>query len=407
MSVAPVTPWLYLVGIGEDGLDGLSPTARHLIASATLVVGGARHLALAAPAITGETMAWPSPLTDGIAAILARRGQGVAVLASGDPLFYGVGATLLRHIPVAETLILPAPSSVALACAMLGWPQAEVAVLSLCGRPIEPLFPLLQPGRRLIALCADANTPGQVVAALRARGFGASPLHVLEALGGPAAARRSTTAAAFALEGINPLNLLAIEVTGGPDSLVMPLAGGLDDTLFQHDGQITKREIRAVTLSALAPRAGELLWDIGCGSGSIAIEWLLCHPSLHAIGVEANVERLARAAINAAHLGVPRLELIEARAPHGLERLPAPDAIFVGGGITARGMVQILWDRLRPGGRLVANSVTVESDAVLIAARGSLGGSLTRIGIERLDPIGRLHGFRPAMTVTQWSVVKP
>jgi precorrin-6Y C5,15-methyltransferase (decarboxylating) len=402
-----MTPWLRIIGIGEDGVEGLSPAARHLIEAATLVVGGARHLALAAPVIRGERLAWPSPMAQGIPAILARRGEAVVVLASGDPHFYGVGATLLRHVPVEETLTLPAPSSVALACARLGWPQASVTTVSLCGRPLEPLFPLLQPGSRLIALSADASTPGLVAAALRARGFGPSILHVLEALGGPAERRNRTTAADFVEDDIAPLNLLAIEVVAGPGALVIPLGTGLDDAFFEHDGQITKREIRAVTLSSLGPRAGELLWDIGCGSGSVAIEWLLRHKSMRAVGIEANGERSARAARNAARLGVPHLELVNATAPDGLAGLPVPDAVFIGGGITGDGVVDAAWARLRSGGRLVANSVTVESDAVLIAACARLGGTLTRIGIERLDTIGRLHGFRPAMTVTQWSVVKP
>lgn len=402
-----MTPWLRIIGIGEDGVESLSATARHLLETASLVAGGERHLALAAPVIRGETLSWPSPMGKAIPALLARRGEAVAVLASGDPLFYGIGSTLLHHVAVEETLTVPAPSSVAWACARLGWPQAEVTVISLCGRPIEPLFPLLQPGARLIALSADRTTPGLVAATLRARGFGPSVIHLLEALGGPQEQRRQTTAEGFDLDGIAPLNLLAIEVAAGPEAQVIPIGPGLDDGFFDHDGQITKREIRAVTLSSLAPRAGELLWDIGCGSGSVSIEWLRCHRAMRAVGIEADAARSARAAANAARLGVPRLELVNARAPEGLAGLAPPDAVFIGGGVTAPGVLDTAWARLKSGGRLVANSVTVESDAVLIGARETWGGTLTRIGIERLEAIGRLHGFRPAMAVTQWMAVKP
>lgn len=397
--------WLSIIGIGEDGVDGLAPAARTLLSAATAVYGGKRHLDLAAPLIRGEAHPWPSPLTDALPDILARRGEPVAVLASGDPYLYGVGTLLTRHVPADEITALPAPSTFSLACARLGWSLADTATLTCCGRPVEGIAPHLQPGRRLLVLSADETTPAALADYLSERGFGASHMIVLEALGGASERIRETAAEAFGLNDIHPLNLVAVETVAGPDAIVLPLATGLDDALFEHDGQLTKREVRAVTLSALAPRIGERLWDIGCGSGSVAIEWLLRHPANTAIGIERAPDRAARAARNAAHLGVPRLKIVEAEAPAGLAGLARPDAVFIGGG-GREGTIETAWDALAEGGRMVVNSVTLETDAALTAAHGRHGGTLTRISIERLDRIGGLHGFRPAMTVTQWTAMK-
>jgi precorrin-6Y C5,15-methyltransferase (decarboxylating) len=377
-----------------------------LISGAELVVGGQRHLALADGLIRGERMPWPTPLADAIPAICARRGSPVAVLASGDPFCYGVGTKLLRHVTPEETLCLPAPSAFSLACARLGWSLQDTGTITFCGRPIEPIAPLLQPGARLLAFSADATTPAAVAALLRRRGFGKSVFHVLEALGGPRERVRTTTAAAFDFE-VDALNLTGIEVVAGPEAQIIPLASGLADEAFEHDGQITKREIRAVTLSSLAPRQGELLWDVGCGSGSVGIEWMLRHPANRAIAIEANAERAARAARNAASLGVPALRVVTGSAPSALADLPPPDAVFIGGGAQDAGVLDAAWDALKPGGRIVVNGVTVETEAVLIAAQARLGGTLTRLSVERLDRIGTMHGFRPAMTVTQWTAQKP
>jgi precorrin-6Y C5,15-methyltransferase (decarboxylating) len=404
-AVAANRRWLAILGIGEDGVEGLTAAARALISGAELVVGGARHLALADGLIRGERLAWPTPLADAIPKICARRGSPVAVLASGDPFCYGVGTKLLRHIPAEETLCLPSPSAFSLACARLGWSLQDTGTITFCGRPIEPIAPLLQPGARLLALSADATTPAAVAALLRKRGFGKSVFHVLEALGGPRERVRTTTAAAFDF-GVDALNLTGIEVVAGPDAQIIPLASGLADEAFEHDGQITKREIRAVTLSSLAPRQGELLWDVGCGSGSVGIEWMLRHPANRAIAIEANAERAARAARNAASLGVPALRVVTGSAPSALADLPPPDAVLIGGGAQDAGVLDTAWDALKPGGRIVVNGVTVETEAVLIAARARRGGTLTRLSVERLDRIGTMHGFRPAMTVTQWTAQK-
>ena len=399
-------PWLSILGIGEDGVEGLSPAAATLLSAAGAVFGGQRHLALAAPLLRGTAHPWPSPMLDGLPALLTRRGQPTAVLASGDPFCFGIGATLARHVPPGEFLCLPAPSAFALACARLGWALQDCATLSFCGRPLEPLLPLLQPGARLLALSADAGTPAAVAALLTRYGFGPTRLHLLEALGGPRARHRTATADAFDLAP-DPLNLLALEVVPGPGARIIPLTSGLPEAFFEQDGQITKREVRAVTLATLAPRQGELLWDIGTGSGSVAIEWMLRHPANRAIGLEPRPERAARAARNALALGVPGLRVVQSAAPEGLAGLPAPDAVFLGGGAGNEGVLEAAWAALRPGGRLVANAVTLETEAALTAAHARWGGALTRLGVERLDRIGTLHGYRPAMTVTQYAVEKP
>ncbi|WP_119422986.1 precorrin-6y C5,15-methyltransferase (decarboxylating) subunit CbiE [Desertibaculum subflavum] len=399
--------WLSIVGIGEDGVEGLSASARGLVAGAELVVGGQRHLDLARPLLRAATETWSSPIEATIALIRERRGRQVCVLASGDPFCFGIGGTLAESIPSAEMTCMPAPSAFALACARLGWPSAEIATISFCGRPIEPLRPLLQPGARILALSADATTPARVAGFLTALGFGPSRVHVLEAMGGPRERMRVATADTFELGDVHPLNLLAIEVIATAEARILPLGTGLADDLFEHDGQITKREIRAITLAQLTPRAGDLLWDIGCGAGSVAVEWLLRNPAGRAIGVDVDAERVARALRNAVALGVPKLVARVGRAPDTFADLPPPDAIFIGGGAHEPALIERAWDRLRSGGRIVANGVTLETEARLIAAHGSYGGELIRIALERGDHIGRRRAFRPAMTVVQWAAVKP
>jgi precorrin-6Y C5,15-methyltransferase (decarboxylating) len=400
-------PWLTIIGIGEDGVEGLSQAARTHLRDADLVFGGLRHLNLAAPLIRGERLSWPTPLADAYPAILARRGRPVVVLASGDPFCHGVGASLAGLVPVVEMRCFPAVSAFALARARLGWAAEATETISFCGRPLAALAPFLQPGARVLALSADAATPDAVAALLRARGFGASTLHVMEALGGPNERVRTASAAGFDWTGIHPLNLVAIEVGGDPGAAVIPLASGLPDALFEHDGQFSRREMRAVTLSSLAPRRGELLWDVGAGSGAIGIEWMLRHAANRAIAIEADPIRAARVARNAEALGVPGLRVIAGAAPGALVDLPAPDAVFVGGGAHREGTIDAAWNALQPGGRLVANAVTIESEAALLAARARLGGTLLRLSLERLDAVGAMHAYRPAMTVTQWLAVKP
>jgi len=399
--------WLSIVGIGEDGVKGLGENARNAISSASTVFGGRRHLELAAPLITGEARAWPTPFDATMRDVVALRGQKVCVLASGDPFFFGVGATLSRQIPAEEFIAYPAPAAFSLAASRLGWPLQEIETVSLHGRPLDLIRPLLHPGRRIIALTSDEKGPAELAALLTGTGFGPSRLTVLEALGGETERVRSAQAIEFALPNIDVLNVVAVEVEAEAGARILPRGFGLDDSLFEHDGQITKREIRALTLSALAPRRGELLWDIGAGSGSIGIEWMLADPSLRAIAIEANAERSARIARNAASFGVPALKLVEGQAPAALAGLPTPDAIFIGGGGSNPGVLDAAGDAMKPGGRLVANAVTLEMETVLLAAQARLGGELIRIEVSRAGPIGSMQGWKPAMPVVQWSWTKP
>ena len=399
--------WLTIVGIGEDGVAGLGDAAKAAIAGAAVVFGGRRHLALAEGLIGGEARAWPVPFDPEMTDVLARRGENVVVLASGDPFLHGVGVTLARHVPAAEMLALPAPSAFSLAASRLGWALQDTETVSLHGHAIDLIRPLLHPGARIIALTSDADAPASIAALLTEAGFGPSRLTVLEALGGASERLRRVTAENFDLEDVNALNVLAAEIESGSQPRILPLASGLDDALFDHDGQITKREIRAVTLSSLAPRRGELLWDVGAGSGSIGIEWMLSHPSLRAIAVEADPDRAARISSNAAACGVPGLRLVEGTAPVALSGLPAPDAIFIGGGGSEPGVMDAAMEALKPGGRLVANAVTLEMEAVLLSLHARLGGSLMRLSVARASPVGGMTGWRPAMPVTHWVWTKP
>lgn len=406
MSSAPGQCWLTIIGIGEDGPAGLGEEARRLIAAATVVFGGARHHGLMAGIISGECLPWESPFERSIAEIVSRRGSPVVVLASGDPFLYGVGATLSRSVKTGEMRCIPAPSSFSLAASRLGWPLQDTTPVSLHGRPLDLIRPHLHHGRRIIALTSDGQTPAQLAALMTASGFGGSHMQVLEALGGDRERLRGCHADEFDLADIDPLNICAIDVVAGQGARVFAFTPGLDDGLFEHDGQITKQEIRALSLSALAPCHGELLWDIGAGSGSIGIEWMLCDPSLRAIAIEQSTERAQRIARNAAAFGVPGLAIVEGVAPIAVQSLPEPDAIFIGGGGSENGVVEAAIAALRTGGRLVANAVTLEMDAKLLALHARLGGTLIRIDIARAAPIGSMTGWRPAMPVTQWRWTK-
>eukprot|EP00873_Tetraselmis_striata_P030150 jgi/Tetstr1/450414/TSEL_037450.t1 len=354
-----------------------------------------------------EQRRWQSPIETSIEEVARLRGRKrVCVLASGDPFHYGIGATLARRIPAAEMLVVTSPSSFSLAAARMGWPLQDVTTLSLHGRPIELVLPHLHPGRKILALTSDETEPARISGLLTEAGFGRSAVTVLDALGGPHEKIRTTLAQSFDIENISPLNVLALDILADENARIVPLTPGLPDDWFDHDGQITKREIRALTLSALSPRRGELLWDIGAGSGSVGIEWMLSDPSLSAIAIEADPVRSARIADNAALMGVPGLTIRVGRAPQVLEKLEQPDAIFIGGGGTEDGVVDAAIAALKPGGRLVANAVTLEMEALLALLHQQMGGSLTRIQIARAEPLGTMSGWRPAMPVTQWVWVK-
>lgn len=383
--------------------------ARQLVSSAELVVGGKRHLTLAGPLVRGRSLAWPSPIGDALPEIERLRGRPVAVLASGDPFHYGVGDLLMRSFAADEVACLPQASSFSLAASRLGWPLQGTALVSLHGRALEGIVRHLQPGARILALSWDGETPRKLAKLLVARGMGQSRVVVLEAMGGPRERRRAAVAGGFDLSDIAALNTIALEIVADPSATVLPLTAGLDDGLFEHDGQLTKREVRAVTLSALAPRQGELLWDVGLGAGSVAIEWLLSHPSLLAIGIEADPERAGRAARNAASLGTPDLRIVVGRAPQALQGLPAPDAVFIGGGLSDPAVFEAAWAALKPGGRLVANGVSLATEARLIDRFQKHGGDLVRLDVSRAGGAGqgKVFVWRPAAPIVQWRVRKP
>lgn len=406
-DLAPARRWLSIVGIGADGIEGLSPVARGLIGDAEIVFGGKRHLALAAPLVRGAVRPWPSPFERAVEDVLAQRGRRVCVLATGDPFHYGVGSVLTRRIAPTEMIAVPTASAFSLAAARLGWALQETALMSAHGRAVDLVRPQLHPGRRLLVLTSDAAGPAALAHLLDGSGFGRSRMTVLESLGGRDERVRSVTAAAFDLADVADLNIVAIEVVATPDARIIARAPGLPDALFEHDGQITKRDIRAVTLAALSPRHGETLWDIGAGAGSVAIEWMLADPSLRAVAIEAQAERAARIRRNAAAFGVPALQVIEGEAPVALAGLAPADAIFVGGGADRDGVLDGAIAGLRAGGRLVVNAVTLETEAELLRRYCTLGGDVIRIALARAEALGSKTGWRPALPVTQWRWVKP
>ncbi len=397
--------WLNVIGIGADGLQGLSPAARVLVETAEVLVGGERHLAMM-PVGGAERLIWELPLDRSLDAIKARRGKRVTVLATGDPMCFGIGATLARHFSAGEIAVIPTLSAFTLACARLNWPFEAVETLTLHGRPLEHLNLLLYPGARLLLLAENGATPARVAELLRARGFGPSPMIVLEELGGAKESRVEGTAESWDAPRCKDLNTIAVACRAGPKAVIHSRVPGLADQAFEHDGQITRREARAVTLSALAPLPGALLWDVGAGCGSVAIEWLRAALRARAVAIERKPERAATMARNAAALGVPHLEIIAGEAPFVLDGLNTPDAVFIGGGLTAPGLFEACWDALGTGGRLVANAVTVEGEALLSRHGKALGGTLTRIAVSRLEPLGAFSAFRPSMPVTQLVIVK-
>lgn len=396
--------WLSVIGIGESGLAELSPFARGMIDRATLIVGGQRHLAMIDS--SQPKLVWESSIESSIASILKYRGQPVCVLASGDPLWYGIGVTLLRHISIAEMTIIPAPSTFSLACAKLGWSLTAVETLSLCGRSPDFLSAILAPNSQLLILSAGADTPQVVADLLTQRGYGDSQITVLEHLGGERERVISDIARSWSKSDLAALNIIAVECHLDPTANPLNRLPGLPDSAYHHDGQLTKREVRAITLAALAPMPGELLWDVGAGCGSIGIEWLRSHPRCRAISIEQHSHRLEFISDNMAALGTPHLQLVQGKAPTALADLPIPDAIFIGGGVTAPGLLATCWTALRSGGRLVANAVTVESESQLLQWQQQVGGELTRIAIQRTQNIGGFLGWKPLIPVTQLVVLK-
>jgi precorrin-6Y C5,15-methyltransferase (decarboxylating) len=396
-----------VVGIGADGWDGLSPAARRAIEGAQVLRGSTRQLGLVPASVSAERVSWPSPMALAVRELpTAHPGRRVVVLASGDPMFSGIGTTLVRWFGAAAVDVVPHPSSVTLACSRMGWSVEETTVVSVVWRPLELLVPHVTPGRRLVVLGAGTATPGQVADRLTQWGYGDSRLTALAQLGGPGERRFTGRAADWPYPETDPLVVTAVEVVADAGTVPLPTVPGLPDDAYRHDGQLTKRDVRAVTLSRLAPLPGQLLWDVGAGAGSIGIEWMRVHPSCRAVAIESRPDRAHRITQNAARLGVPGLQVVTGRAPEALGELPAPDAVFVGGGATVPGVLETCWQALTPGGRLVVNAVTLQSEAVLAQWQARVGGALTRLSVAQAEPVGGFTGWKPAMPVTIWSATR-
>ncbi|MGB5556945.1 MAG: precorrin-6y C5,15-methyltransferase (decarboxylating) subunit CbiE [Paracoccaceae bacterium] len=398
-----MSAWLHIVGIGEDGFDGLTPATRAVVEAAEVIIGGDRHHRLS-ESVVAERLAWPHPFDALIEVLRGLKGRRVVVLATGDPLWFSVGAKIGRSIPPAEISYHPQLSAFQLAAARMGWSMADLETLTVHGRPVEQMIAFIQPAARLLILTTGAETPAQIARFLTERGFGRSPMTVLAAMGGADEARIDGLAESW--DHLVPaFNTLAVECVAAPNAALMPRVPGLADDLFQHDGTMTKQEVRAATLAKLMPMRGALLWDIGTGCGSVAVEWMRAARYARAIGIEPRADRRAMAAANALALGTPKLELIEGEAPAALAGLEAPDAVFVGGGLS-QDVFEAAWAALKPLGRLVANAVTLESEAVLIGLHAAHGGDLVKLAVNRAEPVGPYRGWRPLMPVTQWSLIK-
>ncbi len=397
-----MSQWLDIIGIGEDGVEGLSAEARALVEAAEVIIGGTRHHQLV-PGLKAERLAWPSPFDAMIDTILGLRGRRLVILVTGDPLWYSVGARITKAIPASEIRFHPQLSAFQWAAARLGWSLADIETLTVHGRPVEQIIPFFAPGARLLVLTRDATTPGDVARLLTERGYGDSEMVVLGSLGGPDETRIERVASGWGDTRAPDFHLLAITCKARPGTPLLTHGPGLPDEAFAHDGQITKSEIRTLTLARLAPQRGALLWDLGCGCGSVGIEWMRAARDAEAIGVDARSDRLEMARANALTHGTPRLKLIESRLPNALDGLPPPDAIFIGGGLGEE-LAERAFDALKPHGRLVANAVTLESEALLIELQGRLGGTLTRLSVVRAKPVGGFRGWSPMMPVTQWSL---
>ncbi|MDY7563201.1 precorrin-6y C5,15-methyltransferase (decarboxylating) subunit CbiE [Pseudomonas sp. 10B1] len=400
-----MAPWLTVVGIGEEGFKGLGKTARHALLGATQVFGGQRQLDLLPACIRAERTLWPSPFS--LIPVLDQRGTPICVLASGDPMLFGVGASLARQVDAEEMRVLASPSSYSLAAARLGWPLQDVVTLSVVARPLAALNAQFHNGVRLLVLSNDGSSPAAIAELLRARGYGPSRMTVLEHLGGTDERRVEEIASQWRNLPIAALNVVAIECRADVDTPRLSMLAGLPDSAFKHDGQLTKRDIRAITLARLAPTPGELLWDVGAGCGSIGIEWMRAHPSCRTLAIEADEGRQLLIEHNRDALGVPGLQLIRGQAPKVLFDLETPDAIFIGGGVTRPGVLDVCWQKLRSGGRLVANAVTLQSEATLVVWREQFGGELTRLHVAQAKPLGEFDTWRQALPITLLEAIKP
>jgi precorrin-6Y C5,15-methyltransferase (decarboxylating) len=395
-------PEITVVGIGADGWRGLTDAAREVLAAAEVIIGSERQLDLLDPGLRAVRRPWPRPMLPAVAQLVdEHRDRTLAVLASGDPMFFGVGGTLTRLVGAERLRIIPHPSSLSLACARLCWPAEDVDVVSLVGRPVETLHPAVQPGRRVLVLVSERDAAARVCRLLVARGYGRTNVIALEQLGGAGESMRSALAHEWTGD-TDSLAVLALQCRAELDAPALPRTPGLPDAAFHTDGQITKREMRAVALSSLAPAPGQLLWDVGAGSGSVGVEWMRTHPSCKAIAVERRGDRCGLIEANANALGVPGLTVVRGEAPDALHDLPQPDAVFAGGAVSVPGVLDACVNALPEGGRLVAHAVTVEAEGALASWHAALGGTLTRISIQRAAPLGDFTGWRPALPITEW-----
>jgi precorrin-6B C5,15-methyltransferase / cobalt-precorrin-6B C5,C15-methyltransferase len=399
-------PWLSIIGIGDSGLDSLTPVARSALDSAEIIFGGKRHLKFLGDD-SRNRQNWSSPFSDSIERVQAFRGQSVAILATGDPLWYGAGSALLKAIPSEETQVYPSSSAYSLAAARMGWAIENTVCLTVHGRKLENIIPSITPNAQLFILCHNGNTPTEVACLLNGRGFGDSEITTLSHLDGNDEAICKNTARKWQAYDLPNLTTLAVHCIAGSDAIILPTTPGLPDNVFEHDGKLTKREIRAATLAALSPLPGQHLWDVGAGCGSIALEWCRAAHQATASAVETHTDRLNSIRTNAMALGVPNLEIIDGHAPDTLKSLAKPDAIFIGGGLSTDGIVETCWGALSRHGRLVANAVTIEGETRLVQAQASYGGELVRFAISRAEPVGSFQGWRPMMPVTQWRIIKP
>jgi precorrin-6Y C5,15-methyltransferase (decarboxylating) len=394
---------LTVVGIGADGWAGLAESARAAIRIAEVVLGSPRQLGLLPDVAGQERLPWPSPLRPGLTGVLENlRTRGVVALASGDPMVSGIGTTLVEMLGADRVDVLPHVSSPALARARLGWSAESTAVVTVVGRDVHAVLREVSPGRRLLVLSSDEKTPAELASLLVGYGYGSSRMVVLGDLGSASETRCDTTAAEFGND-VPRLNIVALELAG---PLTAGWATGLPDDLFENDGQLTKRDLRAAALARLMPAPGHLLWDVGAGAGSVGIEWMRAHPTCRAVAVEADANRVERIGRNATNLGVPALEIVHGNAPEALVGLPAPDAVFIGGGGTRPEVLPACVEALRPGGRIVVHGVTLETEMLLADAYRKHGGELTRIHVERVAPVGSFTGWTPARAVTQWAFAR-
>jgi len=410
--------WLRIIGIGEDGWDDLAADSKELLYEAEIVFGGERHLKMIPEDWEGERIVWPSPIRDAVTKIVSWRpaesgsGKIVAVMASGDPLCYGIAAKLLRHLPIEEIWIKPALTTFSLICSRVGWSLPDVETLTIHGRPVEMLHPFVQPGAKLLVLNKDEGSPKQTAKLLTARGFGKSRITVLEHLGGSKERQFSGNADSWTHPEGATLNAMALECIPESNATILSRIPGLPDEAFFHDGQLTKREIRAVSLSRLMPVVDQVLWDVGAGCGSVAIEWMRTSPRCRAVAIEKSKSRLKLIKQNSQELGVPMLQIISGSAPEVLGDLPAPDAVFIGGGLSSGNLLQTCWTALKPGGRLVANAVTLEGEQKLLqwqnenAGKSGASGDLTRLSISRAEKIGKFQGWKEMRSVIQFAVIK-